>query len=121
MNAATFAARRARIQAKHGTGRAYRKRFAHLVRDARAALVVVDRKVVGYRLPNGQMVCVKERHPTETVALLVMERIHTANWNHHRVPVRAYPCPYCLGWHLTSQARHAHEVQPTIEESYAQA
>ena len=105
MNAATFAARRARIQDKHGTGRKYRQHLSHLVRDARAALVVIGGKVVGYRMRNGQMVCVKERHTTEAAAQDAIARIHAANWNGHRVPVRVYPCPYCHGFHLTSQQR----------------
>jgi len=106
MNAAHFAAKRARIEFEHhGRGRRYQRELAHLVREARAALVILDRKVVGYRLPNGEMVCVKERHRSEADATADMLRIQAANWNGHRVPVRAYPCPYCHGWHLTSQAR----------------
>jgi hypothetical protein len=106
MNAAQFARRRGRIEREH-QGRRRQRELAHLVRDAKAALVIVDRKVVGYRLPNGEMVCVKERHRDEASAMQALERINAANWNNHRVPVRAYPCPYCHGWHLTSQARNA--------------
>jgi len=106
MNAAEFARRRSRIERQHN-GKRRQRELAHLVRDARAALVILDRKVVGYRLPNGEMVCVKERHRSEDDATADMLRIQAANWNGHRVPVRAYPCPYCHGWHLTSQARHA--------------
>ena len=77
------------------------------MRDAKAALVIVARKVVGYRLPNGEMVCVKERHRDEAAALAALARIQASNWNNHRVPQRAYQCDHCHGWHLTSQARNA--------------
>lgn len=113
MNAAEFARRRSRIEHQHrGHGKRRQRELAHLVRDAKAALVVLDRKVVGYRLPNGEMVCVKERHRTEVDAQVALSRILSSNWNGHRVPQRAYPCQFCHGWHLTSQARHAQDAQP---------
>ncbi len=106
MNAATFARRRARIEHEHhGRGRRYTRELAALVRDAKAVLVVMDRKVVGYRLPNGEMVCVKRRYRTEADAWLDIERIQAANFADTRVPQRAYWCAHCRGWHATSQSR----------------
>ncbi|MDT9046456.1 MULTISPECIES: hypothetical protein [Enterobacteriaceae] len=106
MNAAQFARRRGRIERQH-QGRRRQRELAHLVRDAKAALVIVERKVVGYRLPNGEMVCIKDRYRDEAAALQAMERMQSSNWNGHRVPVRAYHCEHCRGFHLTSQARNA--------------
>jgi hypothetical protein len=108
MNARDFARHRARItRENHGRGRKYTRALAHLISDARAALVVMDRKVVGYRLPTGEMVCVKERYTSEPQALKAMERIQANIEAGRRAPVRVYPCPHCRGFHLTSQARNA--------------
>lgn len=108
MNAAEFSRRRARIESNHnGRTKRYKRELAHLVRDARAALVVMHHKVVGWRLPNGEMVCIKDRYRDEASALHDMERIQAANWSRSRVPVRAHHCAHCHGWHLTSQARNA--------------
>lgn len=106
MNAAEFSRRRARIERQH-QGRRRKREIAHLVRDARAALVVLGHKVVGYRLPSGEIVCIKDRYKNEVSALRALEHIKAANWSDHRVPVRAYACEHCHGWHLKSQARHA--------------
>lgn len=107
MNAATFARHRARIAHQHhGRGRKYSRALAHLVRDAGAALVVMNRKVVGYRLPNGEMVCVKERYRDQAEAAAAMARIQADIEAGKRAPVRVYPCQHCHGWHTTSQLRN---------------
>lgn len=103
MNAHQFAKERARIE--YGRDIPERKRnkaLAHLVNEARAVLVVVDRKIVAYRLPNGESVCVKRRYSVEAKALADLARME--NIGDQRVPKRAYACAYCLGFHLTSQA-----------------
>lgn len=106
MNAAEFSRRRARIVHEfHGRGRRHNREIAHLLRDARAILVVMERKVVGYRMPNGEMVCIKMRYRTATEATEDIERIQASNVNGGRVPIRAYGCPHCRGFHTTSQAR----------------
>jgi len=103
-----FTRRRALITSRHhGIGKRYRKEMAHLIRDAGAVPVVIARKIAGYRLKCGKIVCVKERFRTELAALHTMKMIHDTNHNQHRVPVRAYYCSYCFGWHLTSQERNA--------------
>lgn len=104
MNATQFARQRALIEREHhGCGRKYKRALAHLVRDARAALVVHSRKIVGYRLPNGEMVCIKQRYRDEATAHAEMTRIQDANINGGRVPQRVYYCANCGGFHLTSQ------------------
>ena len=47
------------------------------------------------------MTCTKKRHPTEFQATAHMFRL----WRDGRgkLPCRAYYCPACQGWHLTSQ------------------
>jgi hypothetical protein len=106
VNAATFARHRARIEREHhGRGRKYRKALAHLITDARAALVVMQRKVVGYRLPNGEMVCIKTRYRSWDEATADVMRIQGLHTDGDRVPVRAYSCAHCRGFHTTSQAR----------------
>jgi hypothetical protein len=107
MNAVNFIRHRSRIEHEyHGRGKQYKRALSHLVRDAKAALVVVRRKIVGYRLPTGEMVCVKTRYPDEAHAIADVLRIQ-AHGDGHRVPIRAYPCPHCRGWHTTSQQRGA--------------
>lgn len=104
MNAAAFIRRRARIRHQyHGNRR--KRELEHLVRDARCILIVRERRIVGYRLPCGEIVCVKERYSTEAEAQKMMQQINVTNHNDHRVPHRAYQCPACRGWHLTSQQR----------------
>lgn len=106
MKSAEFARRRARIEHEHhGRGRRYGRELAHLIRDAGAALVVMERKVVGYRLPNGEMVCIKHRYRSEQDARDDIERIQAANVMGGRVPQRAYYCVHCSGFHVTSQGR----------------
>jgi hypothetical protein len=108
MNAAQFAARRARLAREHhGHGRKYKRALAHLLRDARAVLLVLNRKVVGYRLLTGEIVCVKERYRSADDATVAMTRIQDAIEAGKRAPVRVYACQHCHGFHLTSQKRNA--------------
>jgi hypothetical protein len=111
MNAAEFARRRARIEREcHGRGKKYQRRIAHLVNDARAALVVMAHKIVGYRLPNGEMVCIKTRYRNWDEATEDVMRIQAANDPGARVPIRAYACVHCHGFHTTSQRRLPQEI-----------
>lgn len=106
MNAAQFARHRARLEREHhGRGKKFRKGLAHLIRDARAALVVMERKVVGYRLPNGEMVCIKHRYRDEAEAAADVARIQAANVMGERAPQRVYWCMHCRGFHTTSQSK----------------
>ncbi|CAG2144532.1 hypothetical protein LMG31506_03026 [Cupriavidus yeoncheonensis] len=115
MNAATFAARRARLQYRYGTGKRFRLELQHLVRDAGAAMVIVGGKVVAYRMTTGEVVCIKKRFRDSSDAQVDMLGIQVANPS-TRVPVRVYLCPYCKGWHLTSETRARAANQHNYEE-----
>lgn len=106
MNAGEFAKRRARIDGEHNRRKGYAARaLASLVRESRAVLVVVDGKQVAWKLPNGQTVCRKRRYRTEPEAMLVLEGVLQCPRT-TKVPARFYHCPWCDGWHLTSQQAH---------------
>lgn len=107
MNAGEFAKRRARIEQE-----AHRRRpgyagnaMAALLRESGASQVVVRGKLVAWKLPSGQTVCRKERYKTELDASIVLNicTTHPKNW---KSPTRMYLCPWCDGWHLTSQAQY---------------
>lgn len=106
MNAGEFAKRRARIE--HEAWRRGKqwatKAMASLMRQAGAIMVLVHGKQVAWRLPDGQTVCKKRRYRTEPEALLELQHVRD-DPKGHKVPVRVYACPYCRGWHLTSQAK----------------
>lgn len=108
MNAAQFARKLALIEHK-GRGR---KGFAEratraLAREQGVAAIVAAGKVVGYRMTTGEAVCVKDRYPDHETAVHHLESMAaSAVDNPHRVPVRAYPCDACKGWHVTSMKNH---------------
>ncbi|HKY46171.1 MAG TPA: hypothetical protein VJM50_23975 [Pyrinomonadaceae bacterium] len=68
-----------------------------------AAIVVANHKVIGYRMTDGSVACLKRRYLTATDAELDLSRIK-AKANHGHIPVRAYRCQWCAGFHLTSRA-----------------
>lgn len=104
MNAGQFAKRRARIEGEHGRRRGYAsKAMEALVREAGAALIIAHGKVVAWRMPNGQVVCRKRRYTSQDAAEYALGLVH-AGPHARYVPERAYLCPYCAGWHLTSQS-----------------
>jgi len=104
MNATEFARRRGRIEHQGVKKHAWKvKALRQLVNDARAVLVTVEGRVVGYRLPNGQVVCAKQRYKDQDTALRHLDMIQLCDGTHQK-PVRAYPCPQCRGWHRTSRA-----------------
>jgi hypothetical protein len=47
----------------------------------------------------------KRRYRDEVAAKLALSRIATFGEQRETMPTRAYPCPICRGWHLTSQPR----------------
>jgi len=73
-----------------------------LVKRARAVIMIVNGKVVGYRMTDGSVACVKVRYPDDVRAQIDLARIRAVT-NHGYVPVRAYRCEHCSGWHLTSR------------------
>lgn len=103
MNAGEFARRRARIDHEHGRRKGYaRKALASLVREAGAVAIVIEGRVAGWKLPNGQTVCKKRRYRTELDAQLALVAIKGHPLT-PRIPGRVYRCGFCMGWHLTSQ------------------
>ena len=64
--------------------------------------------------------CLKVRYPGRLDALIALAFV--GNRRHARRPkdeVRAYKCPRCHGWHLTSQAEHPHGRSYTSRHSAA--
>lgn len=105
MKAGDFARRRARIEcdkAPHGRG-FQRKALRALVKRTGAALIVPNGKRVGYRLPDGSVACEKHRYRSRETADAELARI-AVHASHAYIPVRAYRCEWCDGWHLTSRA-----------------
>ncbi len=48
--------------------------------------------------------CAKRRFRSEVDALIVLARIQAADSpRREKTERRAYPCPKCCGWHLTSR------------------
>lgn len=107
MNGRDFARQRALIEWRARSDAYRRKAMAHLVRQAGAVAIFVSGKLVGYRLPDGFMVCEKRRYRTEEAAQVELANVQLfARLNGaKRIPIRAYRCPYCNGWHVTSQPR----------------
>lgn len=105
MNATTFAKRKAKIESLQEKP-AWWRRKAHnaLIREAHAVVVIGGGKVVAHQLPNGEMVCIKRRFKNEGQALETLGQIAMCDRRDH-APIRAYPCPSCHGWHVTSEAK----------------
>jgi hypothetical protein len=106
VNAGEFAKRRARIENNHDHRRKghQAKAFAALVRQAKAIIAIAGGKVVGWRLPDGQMVCKKRRYTSAEKAALALSDVQAEPGKTY-LPCRSYQCPYCHGWHLTHQSR----------------
>lgn len=103
MNAGEFAKRRARIEHEHRRRKGYAARALNaLVREAGAIIIIMHNKVVGWRMPSGQVVCMKRRYRTEPQAMLELESVRRDPLT-PKIPGRFYLCPHCHGWHLTSQ------------------
>lgn len=105
MNAGNFARKRALILRRGRGAKHERKAMAHLVRDAGAVPVRVDGRVVAYRMPDGGTVCELRRYRDVQAAHQELQNVHA--FAHlspgKRLPVRPYECPFCGGWHVTSQ------------------
>jgi len=104
MNRHTFERQMGRIEQRHGHfTKATGDIMAKIVRKARARYVVANGKVTGYRLPDGTMVCRKRRYRDSMAAEVHLAQITHVSSRAH-IPVRAYQCTNCCGWHLTSSA-----------------
>lgn len=73
-----------------------------LARRAGAAIILPNGRHVGYRLPDGSVACAKHRYRDEVAAQMELARIRRDAVRGY-VPVRAYRCEWCDGWHLTSR------------------
>lgn len=103
MHAADFARHMGRINATQRRGKHYqRKAMLALTKRANAALIVPRGHVVGYRLPDGSVACLKQRFRSADTAGAELQRI-SCHASHSYIPVRAYQCDWCNGWHLTSR------------------
>lgn len=103
MNAGEFIKRRAKIE--HARTRPnwwHRRAIAALIREAGAVPVVSGRRVIAYQLASGETVCAKQRFKDEPAAARTLQMIHNEHQPRTNVPVRAYPCAHCKGWHITS-------------------
>ena len=97
MNAGQFARRLAIIEHQHKRSRDYRRRAVRsLMREAKAVLIIIHGKAVGWRLPNGQIVCKKRRYRTELDAKQSLMDIQ-AHPMTRKVPQRVYSCHLCHG------------------------
>lgn len=110
MNATQFARRRGRIEHQGARTHGWRtKAMRQLVNEAQATTVTVGGKQTGWLLPNGETVCIKTRFRTEPAATAQLTMIEHTDGIRAKRPVRAYPCRYCGGWHVTSQAQATNE------------
>lgn len=109
MGAGEFARRRGLIECDRGERfrprgqRFKRKAVRALAKRVGAALLIPNGRRVGYRMKDGSVACEKQRFRDESVARAELHRIGR-HASHGYVPVRAYHCEWCGGWHLTSKA-----------------
>lgn len=104
MNATQFAKRRGRIEHDMTRPHAWRvKALRQLVNEAHAVVVIAGRRVIGWKLPSGDIVCIKARFTSEDAADDQLQQIARTDGTRPKRPVRSYACPLCGGWHLTSQ------------------
>lgn len=58
----------------------------------------------------------KQQYPSEPSALKALRNIRLVNRKHrkrsNKIPCRAYPCPHCHGWHLTSSREVMKRLHP---------
>lgn len=105
MQADDFVRRKSRIEFKNFDKAKRRKRaMKSLIKRSRAILVIRNNKVIGYRMKDGKVACVKHRYRTQEFADYELSQIaRTAQHGH--LPVRVYKCDFCFGFHLTSRKR----------------
>lgn len=105
MNGRKFASKRARILHRARSDRHARKAIAHLAREHGARQVHIGGKLVGHVLPGGFTVCEKRRYSSEAAAHGELDGVRAFEHLHlgRKLPVRAYACPACRGWHVTSK------------------
>lgn len=101
MKAADFLRQRGRID-YHQERRSpawHRRALASLVREAEGVPVVECRRVIGWRMTDGSIACIKRRFQTVETAQDAVDAIALMEGTHPK-PARPYRCPYCKGWHV---------------------
>lgn len=103
MHASTFQRERRKIE-RQARGKASRERRAlrQLVQRVGAAAVIEGNRIIGYRMRDGSVACSKVRYRDDLAAQLDLARIRALPTAGHK-PIRAYHCPWCHGFHLTSR------------------
>ena len=99
-----FARQRGRIL-KRGRGERHARRaMMHLAREAGARQVWAGGKLVGHVMPDGFTICELRRYASERAALEELANIAAfAHLQPKRIPVRAFHCAHCRGWHVSSR------------------
>lgn len=106
MNAGQFAKRRARLEQETGRRKGYAgKALKALIREAGAVTIVRTGKAVAWRMRSGQVVCRKRRYDSEEQAQDALEAVQR-DPRTPKIPGRLYSCPFCHGYHLTSQPKY---------------
>lgn len=104
MNRQRFESSLGKMERQQGQCTSDRRRvLQRLVRQAGAAYIITHGKITGYRLPDGSVVCRKKRYQSAQTAATDLQQIAFTT-RHAHIPVRAYPCDRCHGFHLTSLA-----------------
>jgi hypothetical protein len=105
MNGRRFASKRGRILYRARSERHARRAIARLAREAGAQPIYAGGKLVAHVFPDGFVVCEKRRYRDQAAALAELAGTRAfAHLHDHKLPVRVYPCPHCMGWHATSRA-----------------
>lgn len=102
MNAARFTKQRRDIEHRfrEKPGR-INKAMSSLISDAGATCIVIEKRVIGWRMKTGEIVCVKSRFSSQALAARCVVNIAETSTGH--IPTRVYQCDHCQGWHVTSQ------------------
>lgn len=104
MKAGAFVRKRALILRRAGDRAAFARRaIDKLAREFGAVPAMDGRRAIGWLMPDGSIACDKLRYREEVDARLELLRIAKHSGHRAHVPVRAYACPWCHGWHLTSR------------------
>jgi hypothetical protein len=102
MNALQFSRQRTRILRSQRPAGWQDRAMRKLIEQARAIPLVSAHSIIGWRLPTMEVVCAKRRYPDHERAVSDMLAIQ-AEYGKDGRPRRAYQCPFCDGWHLTSR------------------
>ncbi len=97
-----FERSRGRIAVSRRSAKWKRRALKQLVRESGAVEHYAGNRMIGYRLPRGDVSCLKLRFSTELAASRNLDDCLSLSSVERRNERRAYRCPECKGWHLTS-------------------